>query len=544
VFDVRSFGARGDGTTLDTAAVNRAIAAAAGSGGGTVRFGAGTYLCYSIHLQSNVALELDNGSTILAAGTPLAGQYDPPEPNASDRYQDFGHTHWHNSLIWGEGLSNVSIVGLGRIYGRGLSTGHPPRSATPPPDPSGAPPIPYDDTQDNIADIAATRPVTRPASDLPYPNAKDTLPTGLGNKAIALKNCCNVTIRDISIFEGGHFGILATAVDGFTVDNVKIDTNRDGIDIDCCRNVHVSNCSVNSPWDDAIVLKTSRGLGYARDTQDVTISNCLVSGGYKEGTLLDGTFKRIDKDYNYGHRVPRTGRIKLGTESNGGFKNIAISNCVLDNCEGLALESVDGAVIEDVSISNITMREIVGAPIFIRLGRRMRGPEGVPVGEIRQINISDILAVDAASRYACIISGVPGHDIQDVRIRNVDLIFPGGGTKKLAATRPAEKEKSYPEPTMFGGIPAWGFYIRHAQDIELSDVNLSSVKDDARPAFFLSAVRGADFQNIKTSWSDAPVFALYEVQDFTLRQARAMPDIHRNWVEQWLIWRGPFRRPF
>ena len=151
---------------------------------------------------------------------------------------------------------------------------------------------------------------------------------GAGNKAIALKNCRNVLLRDFSILHGGHFGILATGVDNLTIDNLKIDTNRDGMDVDCCRNVRISNCSVNSPWDDGICLKSSFALGYARATEMVTISNCLVSGSYEEGTLLDATWKRFDAD----EKVPRTGRIKFGTESNGGFKNIAVSNCVFDGC--------------------------------------------------------------------------------------------------------------------------------------------------------------------------------------------------------------------
>jgi len=97
----------------------------------------------------------------------------------------------------------------------------------------------------------------------------------VGNKSISLKNCRNVLLRDFSILHGGHFAILATGVDNLTLDNLKIDTNRDGMDIDCCRNVRVSNCSVNSPWDDAICLKSCYGLGFARSTDHVTITNCL-----------------------------------------------------------------------------------------------------------------------------------------------------------------------------------------------------------------------------------------------------------------------------
>ena len=118
-FDVKAFGARGDGTTLDTDAINRAIAAAHASGGGTVRIPAGTYLSTSIHLQSNVGLFIDHGATILAADAGVA-PYDEPEPNAWDKYQDFGHSHWHNALIWGDGIENVSITGFGLIHGKGL----------------------------------------------------------------------------------------------------------------------------------------------------------------------------------------------------------------------------------------------------------------------------------------------------------------------------------------------------------------------------------------------------------------------------------------
>ena len=128
VFDVRTFGAAGDGKTIDTAAINRAIDAAAAAGGGTVRFPAGTYESYSIHLKSNVVLYLDMGSIIRAAGTPMegttSGGYDKAEESSGDnKFQDFGHSHWHNSLMWGENLHNIGIMGPGLIYGNGLSRG-------------------------------------------------------------------------------------------------------------------------------------------------------------------------------------------------------------------------------------------------------------------------------------------------------------------------------------------------------------------------------------------------------------------------------------
>src|ERR1700712_1347347 len=147
---------------------------------------------------------------------------------------------------------------------------------------------------------------------------------GVGNKAIALKNCFNVTLRDFSILKGGHFALLPTGVNNLTIDNLLVDTDRDGFDIDCCKNVRVSNCTVNSPWDDAICPKSSYALGYARSTDDVTITNCYVTGTYELGSVIAGTWKKFADDF----RVSRNGRIKCGTESNGGFRNLTISNCV------------------------------------------------------------------------------------------------------------------------------------------------------------------------------------------------------------------------
>ena len=322
VYDVKTFGAKGDGKALDTAAINKTIDAAAAAGGGTVYFPAGNYLSVSIHLKSNIALYLDQGATIIATSTSKEAQYDPPEPNQWDAYQDFGHTHWHNSLIWGENLTNVSILGPGMIWGKGLV-----RTGT------------QSRTQQQNDALNANR-ANEPKTPFGYPNPRDAVEPGWGNKSIALKNCRNVLIRDITILHGGHFAILATGVDNFTIDNIKIDTNRDGIDVDACKNVRISNCTVNSPFDDGICPKSSFALGYARATENVTITNCQVSG-YDEGTLLDGTFKRDFRNQN-GTFSP-TGRIKFGTESNGGFKNITITNCVFDYCRGLALESVDGA---------------------------------------------------------------------------------------------------------------------------------------------------------------------------------------------------------
>ncbi len=480
-FLVTHFGAKGDGKTLDTDAINTAIDAASRAGGGVVLLPAGSYLCYSIHLKSNVTLQLVTGATIIAAPSPVPGEqgkYDLAESNAPwESYQDFGHNHWHNSLIWGEGLENVAIVGSGLIWGKGLSRGW------------GAGPVAEQ--------------------------------TGVGNKAIALKNCRNVLLRDFAILHGGHFGILATGVDNFTIDNLTIDTNRDGMDIDCCRNVHVSNCTVNSPWDDGICLKSSYALGYARATEMVTITNCIVTGSFEEGAVLDASYKRFAPNVT----VPRTGRIKFGTESNGGFKNVAISNCVFDGCRGLAIETVDGGIIEHVSVTNLTMRDIKEAPIFVRLGARMRGPAGMPIGVLRRVNISNVVCTTALPQKICsILAGIPGHVIEDVRISDVTILHQGGGTAADGALRLPEKEKDYPEPNMFGTTPAQGFFIRHVNGLEMSGIKIECAGEDARPAFVLDDVQAADFRFLKLPKGEPNVFALANVRDFAVFRSKPVPD--------------------
>jgi len=474
-FNVRNFGAKGDSLSIETDAINRAIDGAAASGGGTVYFPAGKYLSFSIRLKSNITLFLDNGAYLIAAD-PEKGQggFDAPEPNPSDKYQDFGHSHWHNSLIWGEYLENISIIGNGWIIGNGLTR-------------SGRP------------------------------------DTGLGNKAIALKLCRNVILRDFTVLRGGHFCLLATGVDNMTIDNVRIDTNRDGFDIDCCRHVRMSNCSVNSPFDDAIVLKSSFGLGFARMTEDVTITNCSVSG-FDIGTFLDGTYQRKNYEHVPDHGVV-TGRIKFGTESNGGFRNITISNCTFEFCRGLALETVDGGLLEDISITNVTMREVVGAPFFLRLGSRMRGPEGVPVGKLRRVNISNIVAYGANPDYTSLILGIPGYEVEEVKLNNIMLLIKGGAPKGQAEVTVPENENSYPDPQEFGKIPASGFFIRHARNIEMKDIEIKLENEDLRPVFILEDVMGASFINIKVPQrKETPAFILTNVTDFRTINCGTIPD--------------------
>jgi polygalacturonase len=493
IFDVRTYGAVGDGKAVDSPAINKAIEAAAAVGGGTVCFPAGTWLTFSIRLKSHVNLHLSQGATILAADSPKPGEatgynggtYDAAEPNDPwTPYQDYGHNHWHNSLIWGEGINDVSITGPGLIWGKGLSRGT--RSSAV----AGAPGF--------LAEQA-----------------------GVGNKAIALKNCRNVLFRDFSILKGGHFGFLLTGVDNLTIDNITIDTDRDGIDIDCCRNVRVSNCFVNSPWDDGICPKSSYALGYARATENMTITNCYVSGIYELGTFLDGTLKKFAPDF----RVPRNGRIKCGTESNGGFKNITISNCVVEGSRGIALESVDGALCEDIAISNITMRDVVSAPLFFRLGARLRGPkETTKAGTLRRVLVDNVSSFNTVSHISSILSGIPDYPIQDVKLSNIYIHHQGGGTAEHAKIVIPEGIDLYPDPQRFGtDTPSQGFFLRHINNLEMSHVEIAPAAADARPSFYLEDVNRVDFLAITAPTSPA-AFSINKATDLRLAFSRAAKD--------------------
>jgi polygalacturonase len=471
-FSVKDYGASGDGKTSDTRAINKAIGAAALAGGGTVYFAAGDYVSGSIQLKSHITLYLEHGARIIAVAEHPETNYDQAEPSVNTTFQDFGHSHWHNALIWGDSLHDVAILGQGEIYGKGL--------------------------------------------------VKDWEKDGkTADKAISLYRCRNVIIRDIAISHGGWFAILTTGVDNLTIDNLRVDTNRDGIDIDCCRNVVVSNCMINSPYDDGLCLKSTFALGFARPTENVTITNCQLSG-YDEGTLLNGTYIR---SANPSYGVHPTGRIKFGTESNGGFKNVAITNCVFSYCRGLALETVDGGFLEDIVISNITMRDVVNDPIFLRLGARMRAPAGTPIGALRRISISNVRAYNVDPLCSCTISGLPGHDITDISLSDIHISFKGEGTKEQAERVVPENEAAYPEPGMFGVEPAYGLYVRHAADVRFHDVQFELLGSDQRPSMVFDDVKGIELRNIVARKSGAVgTIVLKNVSDFSIHQCAGIPD--------------------
>jgi len=483
-YNVLDFGAKGDGKTNNTKAINQAVDTAAKNGGGTVYFPAGDYLSFTIHMKSKINLHLDQGAVLIGDKEQDGVGYDLPEEETwYSKFQDFGHSYWKNSLIYGDSLHDVAITSNGMIWGKGLYT--------------------HD-----------------------KPDIK-----GSGNKAIALKNCFNVTIKDISILHGGHFCILATGVDNLIIDNVRADADRDGFDIDCCKNVVISNCIINSPTDDGLCLKSSFALGYARPTENITITNCQVYG-YDHGTLMDGTFKTefIDEAPGTNHAI--TGRLKLGTESNGGFKNIAVSNCVFERSRGLCIETADGGLIEDILFDNITMRDVTDTPFFIRLNARMRGPEGTPVGVCRRITISNLNVYDVGGRPkspelgAGMVMGIPGHYIEDLTLDNIRIYYRGGASREAIDKEVPQNIDMYPDPYRWHSMPAYGMYFRYVKGLRVNNVVLRYLNRDERPAFILDDVHDASFNYIDAQKGDkAPQFIFKNVSNISIHEVNGVDDV-------------------
>ena len=397
-YNVRDYGATGDGRTLDSPAINRAIEECASHGGGTVTLTAGHYLSGSIRMKSNVCLNIEAGATIVAISERTA--YDPSEPFEGPEYQDGGHTYFHNSLIWADGEQNISIIGRGTIDGSGL-----------------------------------TKHDTETAGQVHGGSI------GTGDKSIALKLCRNILIRDVTITRGGHFAIIITGCELGTIDNVTIDTNRDGIDIDCCKMITVSNTKVNTPSDDGIVLKSS----YA----------------------------------------------------NGGYRNIAITNCSFLYSSGLALEEVDQGMMENIVVSNLTMNHVHHYPIYITTGCRNRGPkENTAISSAQDIQIMNVTADDCDSLSGIQITGMPGHPIKNVRLSNIQLRYRGGMKQQPPRDYP-ELGTKYPEIAKFlGTCPAYGLFARHVDGLQLRDITIQLMAPDVRPCIITDDVKNLKMENV------------------------------------------------
>lgn len=459
--NVREFGAKGDGVTLDSPAFNKAIDAVA-KRGGKVIIPEGKYLCGTIRLKSNIHLFLDKGAVIVADKW-NSTSYDPTEPFTPPAYQDGGHSFFQNSLIRGENLENITISGEGKIDGSGLTTWQ-------------------GELNKKIGFGAGSQ-----GENAASPVSPET-PTYAANKAISLKLCKNVIINGITIYKGGWFAILATGCDNMVMDGLIIDTNRDGMDIDCCKDVVVRNCKVNSPDDDAICPKSTHALGYPRLTENLLVENCEVSG-FKVGTLIDGT--RIPNEKN------RNGRIKFGTESTGGFRNCKIENCRFYSCMGFAIEEVDGGITENISANNLKIFDARNYAIYIVTGIRNRNPLANVKSTMRNISISNV-SVDGVDKLSGIqIFGLADQPIENIELKNISIVANGGGTTEDANRTPKELGTGYPDPAGKPAMPAYGIYARHVKNLKLSSIDFSYKTPDLRPAAMFSDVNGLVLDSFK-----------------------------------------------
>ncbi len=438
-FDVRSFGAKGDGRTKDTRALQAAVDACHQAGGGTVLLPPGTYLSGSVRLGSDVRLHLDHGATLLAS--PERSDFDPYEKLGFKNAADVETSFFHHSLLWAEDAERVAVTGTGQILGNRKRRG--------------------------------------------------------GPKMIALKRCRHVAVRDLTIRDSPNYCVSLLGTDYVSIDGVTILNGfADGIDPDCCRHVRIANCHIES-WDDAIVPKTSRSLGDRRSTENVTVTNCVLASACN--------------------------CFKLGTESGGDFRNIAVCNCVMFPLQGkqlpisgISLLSVDGSNIEGVAVSNVTMKD-VRCPIFLRLGNRGRDLATPVPGSLRDVVISDVVATGA--KWPCAVVGITDHPVEGVSLRNLRLACRGGGTRDEARAEVPELVAKYPTADMFATYPSYGFYFRHARDVRVSCVDFRCGAPDARPAVVCDDVSRLTLDALGTPAPDGggPVVRLRQVHGALVR---------------------------
>ena len=432
VYDVRDYGAIADGEVLCTEAIQAAIDTCAADGGGTVYFPPGKWLSGTVYMGDHVTLRLDSGSTLL-------GSRDPKD--YARRRGDF--SSW--SLIAGKGLRNVAICGSGTIDVQGSAFRWKDRN--------------------------------RP-------------------KGIYIENCRDVLVEGVSMRSAGswmqhYFDCDRVAIRSIAVFN-HVAYNNDGLNIDSCRDVRISECVVDSD-DDGIVLK-SRSL---KPCENITIANCVVSS--------------------------HCNSIKMGTESGGGFQNITVTNCTICSpryskvtygrqrgLAGLALEIVDGGTLDRVAISNITIKG-VNVPIFMRLGNRARqyvdGETKPGVGTFRNVVVNNIVATEVSS-IGCSITGLPGHAIENVSLSNIKLSFEGGGTREDALREIPEKAASYPESTMFGTLPAYGFYCRHVKGLKFTNLQLETTAPDLRHAVVCEDAQDVSIYGLDSGFSSGAAATL------------------------------------
>ena len=421
IYNVKDFGAVGDGKNMDSPSIQKTINACTANGGGTVIIPKGTYLSATIIIKDNVTLHLEEGTLLL--GIPDLTKYDMVDPFTEGLGIQVGRT-----FIAAVDAKNIAIEGAGVIDGQGsaLKAKH----------------IETD---------------TRPEGDR------------WGERPFLLRiiRCQNVRVEDITLKYSASWTSHYAQSKDIKINNVKILSkgvaHNDGIDIDGCERVSITNCDVES-GDDALCFKTTHSKYPCRD---IVVDNIRLKSNQAG--------------------------LKMGTESMAPFENIKITNCHIydTNNGGIKLFSVDGAYLQNVLISDITMDNI-RTPILLRLGSRLnvfRKSEDVKqlTGILRNVVLRNIKAKSAeqtqlTSASGILMTGVPGHDIQDLTMENIEIELPGGGTVAESYHSVPEAIDQYPEVKTFGPtIPAYGIWMRHVNGIKMSNISFKVEKADLRP---------------------------------------------------------------
>ncbi len=472
VFDVRQFGAVGDGQTLTTEALNAAVTACHAAGGGLVYLPPGRYLSGMVELRSRVTLYLDAGATLLGS-TKLADYAPRSGPPARG---DANQRH----LIFARDAEDLGLAGPGCLDGQGPAFWEPSGRVKP-------------SAADGWRDVATYdwKPRPRPSPLLEFYNC-----TNLHLTDVRIQNAPGWTLRPIhcdNVF-----------IRGLRIHNPVWGPNTDGIDPTCCRNVLISDCLIET-GDDAICLKSENPYGEAlRPTRNITITNCILS------SCCNG--------------------LKFGTATRGGFENIVFSNSVIFNDDvplnarvisGIALEMVDGGWLEGVLVSNIRMQR-VRTPIFIRRGNRTPRPDGTP-GTLRGVMIENIHATDSVLTSS--VTGLPGFDIEEVTLSNLRFESQEGGPADWTHRLIPELPRGYPEARNFGRLPAFGFYFRHVRGLRLRHLELSAARTEARPAVFCEDVKDLELDGLRSAPTvgQEPVVRLVQTKRAWVRGCGAPP---------------------
>ena len=448
MFNVKDFGAKGDGIALDSKAIQKAIDACFEVGGGTVYIPEGKYLCGTIHFKSNIHVWLDKGATILGSTNRL--DFDPYEEDAANtEFQDRSHSYFHHSLFHADNANDIALTGFGKI-----------------------------DMQSAWEDLEFTEFGSGSNKGQKWCR---------GCKSIAFKECTNVVIRDLVIRNVTDLAVYVAGCENVVISGLNLFAHVDGISPDSCKNVIISDCIVDT-GDDAIVPKCSYTLGRFKYMENLTIANCVVRSS--------------------------ASAIKFGTESNSAYINTTVTGCTIydTGMEGLFVMTSDGARVEGLSISNITMRN-VAQPLLIMVGDRARGPEGTTIGKMKNVSIANVVItgpftdtitetmaqnssdykknslVKKIYHLPFIISGQEDSIIENVSLSNIQYVSPGGGTIEDRDIELKNVREGYPMALAFGRkAPVYGMYAKWVDNLKLYNVDFMTEEPDARDAMKLENV--------------------------------------------------------